>query len=45
MAQALEDTAIRPGEANPERTITFEDTPRRVRVMFGGQLVADSTRV
>lgn len=31
--------------AAPERVLSFEDSPRRVRVVLNGQTVADSRRV
>jgi uncharacterized protein (DUF427 family) len=46
MAQNLEDRTIETGEesASVER-VRLEPSPRRVRVMLGGETVADSTRM
>ena len=46
MSQSLEDRSIVTAEDGQSMDrIRMEPCPRRVRVMFGGETVADSTRV
>ena len=45
MAPALEDQDVEPGKQEARPTFRFEDSPRRVRAVFAGQTIADSTRM
>ena len=46
MAKALEDRVIDLGDStSPDQVIQFEESPRRVRAVFGGVTIADSKRV
>ena len=45
MARALEDQVVEPGKQEPRPLFRFEDSPRRVRAIFAGQTIADSTRM
>lgn len=43
--KALEDMEVGESRRPDEGTITFEDSPRWLRVVFGGETIADSKRV
>ena len=45
MAQSLEDRAVIPEDSSTNHFIQLEESPRRVRVVFGGATVADSRHV
>ena len=45
MTQLYKDYGIPASDGQPEHFVRMEPTPKRVRVLFGGETIADSARV